>query len=160
MRRLALLGGVVVLVLSFASQARAEKTTPVSMTFTEPIVPGFKSGNCPVLFPAGLCGSGEVTPYGHATETIVFGAGCGGACDLRTVSLAQGSIIMDETFGDGQCPGSCRPNPAEPGSGTLTDVITGGSGIFRGVTGELIGTVTYAGPANQVKLSGSITLAS
>ena len=57
MRRLFLLGALAVAVLAFASQAMANTTVPVSMTFTEPIVPAFKSGDCPVV-PEGFCGSG------------------------------------------------------------------------------------------------------
>jgi hypothetical protein len=41
-----------------------------------------------------------VIPLGHAAETIEFGAGCGGSCDLRTINLAGGSIFIEETFSD------------------------------------------------------------
>jgi hypothetical protein len=127
----------------------------VKMTFTEPVVPGFKKG-CSVG-PEGFCGSGQVIPFGRATETIEFG-GCGPTCDLRTINLASGSIFIEETFSNGACPGSCHPNPAEPASGTLTDEVVGGTGIFEGATGTLTGTVRAAGPQSQIKLSGTITL--
>jgi hypothetical protein len=152
-----------VLSLAFASQVMASTTVSVSMTFTEPVAPAFKSGDCPV-FPEGFCGSGEVIPFGHATEMVDFGAGCGGACDVRTINLVQGSIFIEETFNDGTCRGSCHPSPSFPNSGTLTDVIVGGTGSFAGATGELSGTVRVTAGVSQpigqsqVKLSGSITL--
>ena len=157
MRRLVVLFGLVVLSLAFASPAGAATTIPVKMTFTEPVIPAFKSGDCAV-FPEGFCGMGQVIPFGQATETIEFEAACGGACDFRTINLAEGSIFIEETFSDGECPGACQPNRAEPSSGTLTDVIVGGTGIFEGATGTLTGTVRAAGPQSQIKLSGSITL--
>jgi hypothetical protein len=102
----------------------------------------------------------RVIPFGLAAETIDFGAGCGGACDLRTINLAEGSLILEETFSNAQCRGTCQPNPAEPVSGTLTDVIIGGTGIFEGAAGTLAGSVKAAGKQSQVKLSGTITLSS
>jgi hypothetical protein len=163
MRRLLLVGALAIATLAFASQATANTTVQVSMTFTEPIVPAFKSGDCPVV-PDGFCGSGEVIPLGHATETIEFGAGCGGTCDLRTIYLAGGSILIEETFSDFQCPGG-QPEPCQsgqhgmgfPGSGTLTDTVIGGTGIFEGATGSLSGTVRAAGLQSQIKLSGTIS---
>jgi hypothetical protein len=160
MRRLVpLLLGVALVSAVLASQAAADATQFVSMTFAEPIAPTVST--CPVA-PEGFCGSGEVIPLGHATETIAFGAGCGGSCDLRTVNLADGSLFLEEAFGDGSCPGVCQPNPASPGSGTLTDVVAGGTGVFAGATGTLSGTVRAAGgivrPAgtSTIKLSGTI----
>jgi len=91
---------------------------------------------------------------------IAFGAACAGACDLRAVSVAGGTLVLDETFSNSQCPGSCQPNPAEPASGSLTDVIVGGTGIFSGATGTLNGAVTAAGLQSHVQLSGTITFAS
>jgi hypothetical protein len=150
---------VLALALVIAAPAAAGTTTvQVSMTFTEPLIPGFVKG-CPVA-PEGFCGSGEVIPFGHATETIDFNAGCGGSCDLRTINLAAGSIFSDETFSNPGCPGVCQPNRAEPSSGTLTDTVVGGTGIFTGASGTLSGTVRGNGPESQIKLSGTITLTS
>lgn len=157
MRRLTVLTAFIVLSIVFAQQAQAATTIPVKMTFTEPVVPAFKSGDCAVV-PEGFCGMGQVIPFGQATETIEFEAACGGACDFRTINLAEGSIFIEETFSDPKCPGACQPNRAFPGSGTLTDVIVGGTGTFEGATGTLTGTVRAAGPQSQIKLSGSITL--
>jgi hypothetical protein len=164
MRGFAVLLGSLVVSLAFAPQAIAGTTVSLSMTFTEPVAPAFQSGDCPV-FPEGFCGTGEVIPFGYATETVAFGAACGGACDLRTINLAQGSIFIEETFSDGTCRGSCHPSPVFPQSGTLTDVIVGGTGTFEGATGELNGTVrTAVGGSqpigqSQIKLSGTIALA-
>jgi hypothetical protein len=156
MRRLLLLGALAIAVLAFASQAAANTTVSVSMTFTEAFVPNLVQG-CPVV-ETGLCGSGEVIPLGHATETIEFGAGCGGTCDLRTINLAGGSIIIEETFSDFRCPGVCQTGHGNgfPNSGTLTDTVIGGTGIFVGATGSLTGTVRAAGVESQIKLSGTI----
>jgi hypothetical protein len=47
-----------------ASGLLADATSlSVSLTFTEPIVPAIKSGDCPVS-PEGFCGTGEVIPFG------------------------------------------------------------------------------------------------
>src|SRR5260370_25962977 len=89
------------------------------MGFHERLMPDINSG-CAVL-PAGLCGSGVVTPFGHATETIVFGGACSGNCDFRTVNLAGGSIFLDEVFSNPTCPGGSRPRPGAPGSRTPTE---------------------------------------
>ena len=113
------------------------------------------------VVPDGFCRSGEMIPLGHATETIVFGAGCGGTCDLRTINLAGGSIFIEETFSDFQCPGVCqtgRRGIGFPNSGTLTDSVIGGTGIFEGATGSLTGTVRAAGLQSQIKLSGTISI--
>jgi len=149
-------GALLFLSPAFASQAMAATTTPVSMTLIEPIVPDIHSG-CGVL-DVRLCGHGQVIPYGQATETIVFGGGCGGSCDLRTITLAGGSITLNETFSNPDCPGACRPNPAGVFSGTLTDVVAGGTGQFSGASGNLSGSVNTAGPEAVIKLSGTITL--
>jgi hypothetical protein len=156
MRRLLLVAGLVLLPLAFVSQAAADTTVSVTMTFTEPIVPGFRQG-CPVV-PEGFCGIGEVIPIGHATETIEFGAGCGGDCDLRTINLAGGSIFIEETFSNFACPGVCGSRGLGfPNSGTLTDTVIGGTGIFEGATGTLTGTVKAAGLESQIKLAGTIS---
>jgi hypothetical protein len=104
----------------------------------------------------GLCGHGEVIPYGQATETVVFGA-CGDNCNVRTVTVAGGEITLNETTSNVVCPGTCQPNPGEPFSGTLTDVVAGGTGQFAGASGNLTGSVTHAGAHAVIHLSGTIT---
>ena len=160
MRRLILLLVVVTASAGTVSQASANTTQFVTMTFAEPIHPSI---TCPG-FPDVSCGRGEVIPLGQATEIVVFGAGCGGTCDLRTITLADGSLILEETGGGGTCPAGdvCRPGPLELGRGTFTDVVVGGTGTYEGATGTLAGTAKLEGsnarPAgtSTVKLSGTI----
>jgi hypothetical protein len=153
-RLLLLLATLAIVILAFASQAVANTTVSVQMTFTEPIHQNINSG-CPVL-PNGGCGTGVVVPFGHATETIVGGGACSGNCDFRTVEVAGGSIYIDEFLSNPACPGSCQPSPAEPFSGTLTDVVVGGTGLFAGATGNLSGSVSANGPEASIHLSGTI----
>jgi hypothetical protein len=148
------------LAVVFPAAAAGNTTQTVSMTFAEPIHPSI---TCPG-FPDVSCGSGEVKPLGQATEIVVFGAGCGGTCDLRTITLADGTITAEETFSNTKCPAGdvCRPGPLELSSGALTDVIVGGTGAYEGASGTLTGTVRLAGsngfPAGTsvIKLSGTI----
>jgi len=149
-------GAVLLLSPAFASQAMAATTTSVSMTLVEAFVADTNSG-CFVPEHR-LCGHGQVIPYGQVTETIVFGGGCGGSCDLRTITLAGGSITLEETLSNVICPGACQPNPSFSFSGTLTDVVAGGTGQFSGASGNLTGSVTTAGKVAVIKLSGAITL--
>ena len=149
-------GALLLLSPVLASQARAATTTSASMTLVEAIVQSHSG--CPLQLDHFLCGHGQVIPYGQATETIVFGGGCGGGCDLRTITLAGGSLTLEETFSNPICPGACQPNPSAPFSGTLTDVVAGGTGEFSGAGGNFSGEVTTAGAVAVIKLSGTITL--
>jgi hypothetical protein len=145
--------------LASVSAAWANTTTFISTTFSEPAQVNFRSG-CAV-FPEGFCGTGEVRPFGQATETIEFGAGCGGSCDLRTIRLAEGTIFLQETSSGG-CDASCHTYPVEQVSASLTDTVIGGTGLFEGATGRLTGTVhgavSNARPAgaSSVRVSGTI----
>jgi hypothetical protein len=127
------------------------------MTFSEAIVPGFVQG-CPVV--NGFCGTGVVVPFGHATETIVFGGGCSGKCDLRTITLSGGTLTLEEAFSNPSCPGACQTGNGlgEPFRGTLTDTIVSGTGVFEGASGTLTGTVSADGLESHIKLSGTITV--
>jgi hypothetical protein len=155
----------ILLTVGLTTIAAATSTTYVTMHFAEPIAPQAMSGDCPVA-PEGFCGTGIVLPFGRATESIAFGAGCGGGCDVRTVVLQQGTLVLAEMFSNGACRGSCHPNPASPQSGTLTDVVVGGTGAFAIATGTLTGQVMVAGGESkpvgesQVTLAGVITLGS
>ena len=149
---------------ALASPAMAATTVPVHMTFTEPLVPGANSG---CNLEAESCGHGQVIPFGQATEKIVFFA-CGNnpECDVRTINLTGGTIFIHEFPSNFACPGACQPNPSQPGGGTLTDQIVGGTGTFKNASGNLSGSVTLGGGVGtrgggtMIKLSGTITLAS
>jgi hypothetical protein len=141
--------------LALAAPSLAATTVDVKASFVEGVAKQF---GCSVQ-PDGNCGTGKVLPFGSATETILFGAACGGNCDLRTITVAQGALVLDETFSSPECPGACKSHGVgRQGSGTLTDVVVSGSGIFAGASGTLIGSVKSAGGSVQILLSGQITL--
>lgn len=74
-------------------------------------------------------------------------------------SLWLKALVLDETFSSPTCPGACNSHGVgKQGSGTLTDVVVGGSGIFMDASGTLTGSVTGAGGSTQILLSGPITL--
>jgi hypothetical protein len=161
MSRFIVLLFVVIVSAVTVSGASANTTQFVSMTFAEPIHPSI---TCPG-FPDVSCGTGQVIPLGQATEIVMFGAGCGGTCDLRTINLTGGSLIAEETSSDVKCPAvpvDCRPGPMEVGSATVTDTLIAGTGTYEGATGTLSGTIRLEGsnarPAgtSTVKLSGAI----
>jgi hypothetical protein len=111
-------------------------------------------------------------PFGHATETIQFGAGINCSvpgpagptpCDLRTIMVAGGTLMMDEVFSSPHCPGACHqgngPRTANPTSGTLTDTVVGGTGIFVDAIGDVLtGSVKVAGGSTQIQLTGPLTV--
>jgi hypothetical protein len=84
--------------VAFVTQVSAATTVAVAITLNEPKQFDLVSGCAVFLAREGLCGRGVAVPYGHATETIVFG-GCGFGgpvrCDLRIVTVASGSIFLD-----------------------------------------------------------------
>lgn len=155
MRRLALALGLATMSLALASQAAASTTTAITMKFNEPVIPSART--CPI-FPTGFCGSGLVKPFGRATETIQFGAGCGGGCDLRTINVAGGSFTSDEFFLGPIRGCKSQPNPASPCLGALSDTLIGGTGSFTGASGSFSGAVLSSALANSLQFSGSITV--
>jgi hypothetical protein len=134
--------------LASAGVAGASTTVAWSATFSEPLA---GSHSCA---PGTSCGSGEVVGLGQAQEAIAFGAGCGGGCDIRTLSFADGSTLVMDEFAS---------NFQEFGQGMfkldLADVIVGGTGRFREAGGSASGgvTVAFAGEQAVVKLSGTVT---
>lgn len=142
---------------AFAPPAMATTSTPVSMTLVEAVAPGASAG-CTVLENGtGLCGRGQVIPYGQATEIVLF-SGCGDNCFVHTITLAGGEITFTTTQSSPDCPGACQPNPGDPFSAALAAVVVGGTGQFTGASGTLTGSVTHAGAVAVVMLSGTITL--
>jgi hypothetical protein len=159
MRRLLLVGGLLAISLVLASQAIAATTVSVSMTLAEPLKGGTPGNSlCPDIGIAVNCGSGEVLPFGHATDEVNIGV-CGDTCNIREIDLAQGSIILQETVTNFSCPGVCGSRSfGPPGTISLADVVIGGTGIFAGATGALTGTVGVAGWHGVVTLTGTTTL--
>ena len=160
MRRLTLILAAVVVAVGLAAQASAATTIDVKMTFAEPLVPNINAG-CTVFEPPTptVCGHGQVVPLGHATENVQFGAGCGGSCDLRTITLAGGTLIINETFSNPRCPGICGSRGlGVPFGGDLSGVVVGGTGAYAGASGTLTGTVRGAGGVATIKLAGTITI--
>jgi hypothetical protein len=159
MQRLLLVGGLLALSLVFASQAVAATTVSVSMTLAEPLKAGTPGNSvCPDIGIAVNCGSGEVRPFGHATEEVNIGV-CGDICNIREIDLPQGSIILLETVTNFSCPGVCGSQSfGPPGSISIADVVIGGTGVFAGATGNLNGAVGVGGWGGHVTLTGTITL--
>lgn len=149
-------GALLLLSPGVASPALAATTTSVSMTFDENVAPGNAAGCAVLENGTGFCGQGEVMPYGHATEVVLF-SGCGDNCLVHIITLAGGEITFTTTASP-DCPGACQPNPGDPFSATLTGVVVGGTGQFAGASGNLTGSVTHAGANAVIKLSGTITL--
>ena len=143
---------------SLASSAMAATTTSVSMTLVEAVAPGASAGCAVLQNGTGLCGHGEVIPYGQATEIVLFNDGCGDRCFVHTITLAGGDITFTTTESSHNCPGACQPNPGDPFSATLIGVVVSGTGQFAGASGTLSGSVTHAGAVAVVRLSGTITL--
>ena len=159
MVRLLVLVGMVAISLVVASQAVAATTVPVSMKLVEPLKAGTPGNSvCPDIGIAVNCGSGEVLPFGRATEEVNIGV-CGDTCNIRVIDLAQGSIVLLETITNFSCPGVCGSQAfGPPGTISLADVVVDGTGIFAGATGRLTGTVGVGGWHGLVQLAGTITL--
>jgi hypothetical protein len=164
MRKVGLIGGILAAAIVTAlipMSAAAATEVSVSMTFTEPLIADGAQGDCPDIHVAVNCGNGEVIPFGQATEEVLIDA-CGPGCSFRLITLPQGSVVLQETVSDFSCPGTCAsefPHGA-PFSATLADVVIDGTGIFEGASGTLSGTLKATVWQAQVKLSGSIMLAS
>ena len=139
-------------VVALASAGLAGATTSVSWSATFHELTTTPSGieHCA---PGTSCGSGEVVGFGQVGDVIVFGAGCGGSCDIRTLSFADGStLVMDEV----------ASNPQVFGRGRFTldlsDTIVGGTGRFARATGSATGNVTgVPAGAAVIRLSGTVT---
>jgi hypothetical protein len=145
-----------------ATTASAQTGTTVnfSTTFHEPF-----RGPCFVLN-SSVCGTGEVIGLGQVNEKIVFGGGCGGNCDQRTITFSDGStLVLEETASNCNVPGQSYHQPSNsrghPFSCTLSDTVRGdlSTGTFANATGNLSGEVKAAGGLATIKLAGPIRLA-
>ena len=158
---IAALGAIAVGALA-AMPAGASTAVPVKMTFAEPLRSGWPGSEpCPDIGIDFNCGSGELSPFGHATEIVSIGA-CGETCNLRWIELADGLLVLRETVSDFACPGTCVtewPHGA-PFSATLAAVVVGGEGRYEGATGTLTGSLRAAAWQAQIKYEGTIALAS
>jgi hypothetical protein len=139
-------------VVALASAGLADATTTVSWSATFHELTTTPSGieHCAR---GTSCGSGEVVGLGQVGDVIAFGAGCGGNCDIRTLTFADGStLVMDEFASNFQAFGQ--------GAFTLdlNDIIVGGTGRFAGASGSATGNVTAANAgAAVIRLSGTVT---
>jgi hypothetical protein len=151
-----------VVALVGAGVAGASTTVAWKATFAEPFGGKNQSPFTCARTPGQSCGSGQVVPLGQVQEVILFGAGCGGSCDVRTLTFADGStIVMDETELGFQFPGNSQPSPptsyGNPVTITLSDTIVGGTGRFAGASGSGSGHVLVAGGVAIITLSGTVT---
>jgi hypothetical protein len=158
----ALLAVAFVVALASAGIAGASTTIAWKATFPEQF--GGPINSPFTCAPGTSCGSGEVTGLGQAQDVIVFGGGCGGTCDLRTLTFADGStIVMEESASNFQTPGNSGNAPGQaigygnPFSLDLSDTIVGGTGRFAGASGSASGQVKVAGGTAIIELSGTVT---
>ena len=163
MRKVILAFGIVAIaVAAVAATAAAATPVSVSMTLTEPLRSGWPGSEpCPDIGIGVNCGSGEVRPFGHATQIVSIGA-CGETCGFRWIDLADGTIVLREIVSDVTCPGACVPEWPHGAlfRATLTAVVVGGTGIFEGASGAFSGTLSAAAWHAQIKYAGTLTLAS
>jgi hypothetical protein len=156
-KRLLVLVATATVALATAGLAGASTTVAWRATFPEtfggPI-------NSPFSCAPGtsFCGSGEVTGLGQAQDVIVLD-GCGGGCDVRTLTFADGStIVMHETVSNPQELGNFNSNSyGNPFRLDLSDTIVGGTGRFAGATGTATGEVRLQGGVAVITLSGTVT---
>lgn len=164
MRRFAFLILGIVGALALSGPAMASSTVYIKATFDEPVGGPIHS---PFVCPPGTsCGAGQVLGFGQARDVVLFGAGCGGSCDLDTITVADGStLVSDEVASNFARPGeSWHEGPTAYGNPftlTLTNTVDGSlsTGTFAGATGTLTGQVSVAGGHATVTLAGWITLA-
>jgi hypothetical protein len=155
MRKLALTIGMLAAIAAAAlgataSPAAATSTVSWSATFHELTTTPSGIEHC-----AGgtSCGGGEVVGLGQARDVIAFGGGCGGSCDLRTLTFGDGSTLVMQEHAS---------NFRDFGQGVfaldLTDVVIGGTGRFAGASGSASGGVRADNVGSAViTLSGTVT---
>jgi hypothetical protein len=160
-RLLGLVATAFIVALSTTGLASASTSVDWKATFPEQFGgPNHSPFSCAA---GDSCGSGQVTGLGQAQDVIVFGGGCGGACDVRTLTFADGStIVMDETDSNPRTPGNSTQAQPENSYGSpitfdLSDTIVGGTGRFAGASGTAGGQLKIAGATAIINLSGTVT---
>jgi hypothetical protein len=167
MRKVGLVGLMLVAGLLFAAPAGAQTTQDFTATF-KGNVPQKDVGSCGAL----LCATGTVTGFGEAafavTPTGFFptSTSCGDVTAVATASLLDGTgtvglVVAGElcTPGkSGRAPGGLRSfgNPFRVSSATFS--IFNGTGVFAGATGGGSISAKGAGAHFAGSATGTITL--
>jgi hypothetical protein len=169
LRRLIALLGLLTCLIG-TSSATAATTTSFSASFFETFGRATAHSCPPDVF---LCGTGTVSGFGEATETVVLtsfdfesaaATGCSPTTLTRTITLADGSTLVTEETGTVCFPGSSFGTSGSfvsfgnPASFEGTYRIVSGTGVFRGARGSGTSTFKNAGDAGHASLSGTITL--
>jgi hypothetical protein len=151
-------------VVALVSVGVAGASTTVAWQATFPEQFGGPNHSPFVCAPGTSCGSGEVTGLGQVQDVIVFGGGCGGACDVRTLTFTDGStLVLQESGSNFRTPGNSANAPGQqvsygnPGSSDLSDTIVGGTGRFAAASGTASGHVMVVGGTAIISLSGTVT---
>jgi len=158
--RLVVIGAAALLAAACAAASQASSSVTVTFKLVELLkAPPYTFPTCPDIGPDVNCGSGELRPFGRATEIVSINA-CGDNCTLRWITVQQGTIVLRESLSDPSCPGACVaqwPHGA-PFNAKLIAKVVDGTGIFAGATGTLTGTLRAAAFEAQVTYSGGIAL--
>jgi hypothetical protein len=162
-RLLGVVVAAILVALTSVGAAGASTTVAWSATFPEQFGGLNHSPFTCATTPGQSCGSGQVVGLGQAQDVILFGAACGGACDQRTLTFADGStIVMNETELSVSFPGNSQnghptKSYGNPATIVISDTIVGGTGRFAGASGSADGQVKVAGGVAIITLSGNVT---
>lgn len=146
--------------LAVTASAPAATSQPVAITITESLrAPVFQT--CPDIWIDRNCGTGQLRPFGQATSIVAIGI-CGDDCNIRSLTVSDGTIVLREIVSDVTCPGACASEWPHGGAfrATLTATVVDGTGAFAGATGTLSGTLRAVAYDAQIKYAGAIALAS
>src|SRR5262249_55767684 len=98
--------GALLLSPAFAAPALAATTTPVSMTLVEAVAPGASAGCAVLQNGTGLCGHGQVSPYGQATESVLFNGGWRDKAIAPHTSVGGRDVPLDSNRAEPELPWS------------------------------------------------------
>jgi hypothetical protein len=171
MRRLAVVFFVTMFCAGAPVATASASTTNFEGTFSVQFPKGHPASNAPCL-PDAFCGVGSVAGYGAATITIldesfaeIPGSDCLAVTRTEEIDLTNGtgSLILDSsgTFCRPGGSGDSHAGPSSygaPGKFTLSYTIDSAdsTGIFAGVTGSGIETMTVAGGIGVWRLTGTL----